>query len=66
MQDAIISRAFVKLLEARLRSKKTELEALSQPALRYGQRSRQVEVEHEQLQGLLTTARNLVEGIDAQ
>ncbi|MGI4741390.1 MAG: hypothetical protein ACRYG7_40000 [Janthinobacterium lividum] len=47
MQDATISSSLVKLLEAKLRSKKAELEVLSQPALRHGQRSLQVEVEHE-------------------
>jgi hypothetical protein len=63
MQDATISNILVKLLETRLQRKKAELEVLSQPVFSCGQRMFQAEVEHQQLHGLLRTARSLVEGM---
>lgn len=65
MQDSTITAALVKLLEAKLQDKKSEMEALSQPILErtpeYNHRKFQVEVEHWQLHGLLTDIRALVE-----
>jgi len=69
MEDQKITAALVKLLEAKLKDKKEEMDGLSQPILErtpeYNHRKFQVEVEYWHLHGLLTDIRSLVESLSS-